>query len=58
MLLRAKDQYFHTEPDLGWSQLEGIDLEVVEVPGNHMTLLSKPQVADLAVRLQQHLDSA
>jgi thioesterase domain-containing protein len=44
--------------DLGWSNLAGKGLDVVEIPGNHVTILQKPHVQVLAERLMGHLRNA
>jgi surfactin family lipopeptide synthetase C len=44
--------------DLGWSELVQGGVEVISVPGNHLTMVEMPQVAVLAERLQACLDRA
>ncbi|MBV8199718.1 MAG: hypothetical protein JOZ15_03750, partial [Acidobacteria bacterium] len=41
------------EADLGWGRLAGGRIEVVEVPGDHYTLLREPHVQTLASRLRE-----
>ncbi|HEY0738970.1 MAG TPA: thioesterase domain-containing protein, partial [Herpetosiphonaceae bacterium] len=43
-------------PSLGWNQLAAQPVEVLNIPGNHLTMFSEPQLAVLAERLQQCLD--
>jgi thioesterase domain-containing protein len=52
----------HTRPlfrlhgrDLGWTKLAGGGLEVVEVPGNHNTILKEPNVKAMATALLSRL---
>jgi len=47
LLLRAAEQPPGALPDLGASVLAR-EVEVVEVPGNHQTLLREPQVGQVA----------
>jgi hypothetical protein len=44
------------EADLGWGRLAGGRIEVIEVPGDHYTLLHEPHVRTLASRLRERLD--
>ncbi|WP_242895210.1 non-ribosomal peptide synthetase [Actinomadura litoris] len=41
----------HDEPHLGWEPQVGGRLMVIETPGDHRTLLARPEVDDLADRL-------
>jgi amino acid adenylation domain-containing protein len=43
------------EADLGWGRLAGGRIEVIEVPGDHYTLLQEPHVQTLASRLRERL---
>jgi thioesterase domain-containing protein len=44
------------EPTLGWKEMSGtVDVHVV--PGNHMTIMQKPQVQVLAEQLQVAIDA-
>ncbi|MEZ4556727.1 MAG: amino acid adenylation domain-containing protein [Caldilineaceae bacterium] len=51
-LLRTAYQAGETTPDLGWGALCRQEAEVILIPGNHMTALREPHVADLGKRLQ------
>jgi hypothetical protein len=42
-------------PDLGWSALAKGPIEVLEIRGDHYTLLEEPQVHLLAARLRERL---
>jgi thioesterase domain-containing protein/acyl carrier protein len=44
--------------DLGWSGLAGGGLDVVEIPGNHETMLTEPKVRTLAEALLARLRAA
>ncbi|RPH53697.1 non-ribosomal peptide synthetase, partial [bacterium] len=41
-----------------WRRIAAGGLEVLEVPGDHYTLLQEPRVGDLAAALRAHLDRA
>ncbi len=41
----------HQDPTLGWSELTTEQVEVIKVPGNHLTMLRKPCVEVLARQL-------
>jgi amino acid adenylation domain-containing protein/non-ribosomal peptide synthase protein (TIGR01720 family) len=45
------------EPTLGWKEMSGT-VDVHMVPGNHMTMMQKPQVQALAEQLQVALEQA
>lgn len=55
-IIRAQEQ---TEaisaPGLGWEKLAQSGINVVEVPGNHITMLHEPQVQELAAAIKQEL---
>ena len=42
-------------PDLGWAPVLDAGWEVVEVPGNHDSMIGEPHVHVLAARLDQCL---
>jgi thioesterase domain-containing protein len=42
----------------GWRELATGKLEVVEIPGGHVSMLGEPQVAELAEQLKARLESA
>jgi thioesterase domain-containing protein len=44
--------------DLGWGEVAQGGVEVISVPGNHLTMVEIPQVAVLAERLQARLNRA
>ena len=44
-------------PDLGWSRWTARPPELVDVPGDHATMLSEGEVADLAAALADTLRS-
>ncbi|HYO16637.1 MAG TPA: non-ribosomal peptide synthase/polyketide synthase [Thermoanaerobaculia bacterium] len=41
-----------------WRRIAAGDLEVLEIPGDHYTLLREPRVGDLAAALRSHIDRA
>ena len=41
----------HRDPTLGWSELTTDQVEVIRLPGNHLTMLRKPHVQVLAEQL-------
>jgi len=44
--------------DLGWSRLAAGGLEIIEITGNHHSILSEPHVRVLAARLRFYLEKA
>ena len=46
----------HQDPTLGWRDLTAEQVEVIRVPGNHLTMLRKPCVEVLARQLQHCLE--
>ena len=46
----------HQDPTLGWRELTTQKVEVIRVPGNHLTMLRKPCVEVLAQQLKHCLD--
>jgi amino acid adenylation domain-containing protein len=59
-LFRAqqKDPKYFYDPHLGWQNLIEGELEIVDVPGNHLSLMYDPHVKTLATKLQQCLNEA
>ncbi|MCT7967794.1 amino acid adenylation domain-containing protein [Laspinema sp. D1] len=45
------------DPTLGWGQLTEEPIELIRIPGNHLTILRKPQVQHLADRLRDCIES-
>jgi thioesterase domain-containing protein/acyl carrier protein len=61
ILFRATDNLtylYRYPPDLGWSSLLSGELEIYDVPGNHMTILEEPNVQVLSQKLRTCLDLA
>ena len=58
-VFRAQDgpAIFRIDPALGWTGLVR-SLDIVEVPGQHDTILSQPNVSALALRLKKALEDA
>lgn len=44
------------EPTLGWERFVGDKLEVVDIPGDHYSIMKTPQVAALAEAIRSSLD--
>jgi len=59
-LFRASEKSLRGVNDefAGWRQLATGNLEVVEIPGGHVSMLSEPQVQTLAEQLKIRLESA
>ena len=57
-VLRTQGQHATVSHDLGWGALCQGDVDVIDVPGNHMTVLREPQVTAVACQLQALLDHA
>ncbi|MUL38495.1 non-ribosomal peptide synthetase [Gloeocapsopsis dulcis] len=54
-LFKTIDSSFHQQDStLGWSQLAK-DIQIHQVPGNHLSMLKQPHVQTLAQQLQQYL---
>lgn len=54
-LLRAATQplmLLHDERALGWSQLAGEGIDIITLPGNHLTIMREPRVSLLAASLR------
>jgi thioesterase domain-containing protein len=47
-VLRARDAWTGGDSSLGWDAALGRGVTIIEVPGNHQTLLEAPHVATLA----------
>lgn len=45
------------DPTLGWGQLTEEPIKLIRIPGNHLTMLRKPQVQHLADRLRNCIES-
>jgi amino acid adenylation domain-containing protein len=54
----ADPEFDRRDRTLGWEALSARPVEVIDVPGNHMTLLSRPNVAVLAEQLSRSLERA
>jgi aspartate racemase len=59
-LFRASEKSLRGVNDefAGWRELATGDLEVVEIPGGHVSMLAEPQVRTLAQQLKARLESA
>jgi amino acid adenylation domain-containing protein len=59
-LLKADEQLFDAadSPTLGWDRLADEGVVTYVVPGNHFSLIKRPQVASLAERLRVCFDAA
>jgi amino acid adenylation domain-containing protein len=59
VLFRAENQgdKFAPARSLGWERLVGEQLEVIEVPGGHLTILEAPHAASLARALDDSLEN-
>ncbi|WP_155968552.1 alpha/beta fold hydrolase [Kamptonema formosum] len=57
-LLRAIERPtgMYYDPYLGWEKLAAGGVEIVEVPGNHVTIIWEPRVRVLAEKLRECLD--
>jgi thioesterase domain-containing protein len=61
VLLRAKAQplmLWHDDPALGWSDLARGGVDVVRLPGNHLTIMREPHVGALASALGECMVAA
>ncbi|MEC3917916.1 non-ribosomal peptide synthetase [Nocardia sp. CDC160] len=48
----------HRDPSNGWQPYAAGRLDVIEVPGDHLTMITEPHVADVARQLVRLLDTA
>jgi thioesterase domain-containing protein len=56
-LFRAREgRYGEDDPALGWAPLAAGGLDLIEVPGDHVTMLREPNTAVLAEHLGRCLD--
>ena len=60
LLIKATDSTFVTSdfegvPDYGWSNFAIANFGIEEVPGNHITLIRRPNVETVAQKLNQHI---
>jgi thioesterase domain-containing protein len=53
-----REQAKIADPALGWNRFTARPVEIVEVPGTHLTMLSEPHVRELADRLRECIDRA
>lgn len=59
VLFKAKEEArSKADAAMGWAELMGSDLEIVDIPGKHMTILDQPHVARLAAELTQRMESS
>ena len=52
-----EDRALRAEPSLGWDTLSHLPVAVIDVPGDHSTMLAQPQVAHLAAQLRRSLEA-
>jgi len=59
-LFRAQEQGDNApeDPDMGWARLAQQGVEIVDVPGNHLTMIHEPHVQVLAEKMQECLAKA
>jgi thioesterase domain-containing protein/acyl carrier protein len=48
----------HPDPMLGWTRRATHEIQTVDVPGGHVSMLQAPHVGTLALKLQEHIDLA
>ena len=60
ILFKAAEQnaQYGPDPKLGWGEVAERGVEIHEVPGDHMSILDKPRVANLAEQLRACLQVA
>ena len=57
LFLASESPVESTDPRLGWRKLAGGGLNVIEVSGNHLSMMTEPHVMVLAQRLKECLDA-
>ena len=55
-LATERDAYNAQSPDLPWLELVKNEIQVIKVPGNHITMHNLPHVTVLAEKLRFYLD--
>jgi len=45
----------HEDPELGWGAWAGGGVDVIEVPGNHVTMFREPTIVTVAQHLERLL---
>jgi thioesterase domain-containing protein len=56
VLFRAKDEVRREgERDLGWTEIVAAGLQIVDIPGGHLTIFDEPNVGILAAALTERL---
>ncbi|MBG1268288.1 thioesterase domain-containing protein [Nostoc sp. WHI] len=55
-LLMASDRRFLDEPKLGWTKLAGGELEIHEIPGDHLSIFKEPSIQLMAKKLELSID--
>jgi amino acid adenylation domain-containing protein len=56
VLFRAKDEVRReADRDLGWAEIVGEGLRIVDIPGGHLTIFDEPNVKILAAALSERL---
>jgi len=54
VLVRSEENLKNEDPYLGWESL--VDkIEIIDVPGNHITMIQKPHVDILAKKIDERL---
>ncbi len=58
LLFRAteRDTFEAAGYDLGWAKVAGEDFHILDVPGDHLSILENPHVQNLAYQLQAHIN--
>ena len=51
VLFRSEENKNADRPDLGWSDYVRGQVEIIDVPGNHLSMMKEPQVQVLATKL-------
>ena len=55
VLFRSEENRTQAETDLGWHKITG-GVEIVDVPGNHITMLQEPHVREVATEISKRLN--
>lgn len=55
VLSEAADVAVKRQPDLGWQQYSSQPVEIISVPGNHVSMITAPNVPLLAKKLAQQI---
>jgi len=57
-LFRSEENKDADPVDLGWAKFIDGNISIIDVPGDHLSMLKEPQVRELAVKLNLVLENS